>query len=229
MPNPLTAIQLSIIAGLWCAALGLVPAMAVGWILARRDFRGKTLVSTVLFTPIVAPPVVTGFILLSLFGREGYFGAILAHLGVSVTFSLVGVVLAAFTVGFPLYVMSARAAFEAVDPRLEEVSWTLGVTPLRTFWRVTLPLSIPGIAAGGILTFARALGEFGATVVLAGNIEGRTRTISLAVYTLLESPHGLGTARVLVACSIGLSLAALAAYESLSRWSRRRLETWDGH
>lgn len=228
MPNAATAIYLSILVGLWCTVLGLAPAAALGWFLSRRDFPGKTLVSTLVLAPIVLPPVVTGYLLLMLLGNQGLLGHWLALAGVSVTFSLVGAVLAALVVGFPLYVMSARAAFEAVDPRYEEVSWTLGVPPWRTFWRVTLPLSIPGIAAGAVLAFARGLGEFGATIVLAGNMEGRTRTIALAVYSLLETPGGEHTAALLAGASLGLSLGALAAYEGLSRWHRRRLETWNG-
>ena len=134
------------------------------------------------------------------------------------------IVLAAFTVGLPLYVWSARAAFEAVDPRLEEVSATLGTPPWRTFARVTLPLALPGIAGGAVLAFARALGEFGATAVVAGNMEGETRTIALAVYTLLDTPGGEGATLPLVLASLGIAAASLLGYELLSRWQRRRLE-----
>jgi molybdate transport system permease protein len=133
-------------------------------------------------------------------------------------------VLAALVVGLPLYVVAIRGAFEAVDPHYEEVSWTLGVSPARTFGRVTLPLAFPGIAAGAVLAFARALGEFGATVVLAGNIEGRTQTIALAVYTLLESPSGGRATWALVGASVALSLAALIAFERLTTRQRRRME-----
>jgi molybdate transport system permease protein len=148
--------------------------------------------------------------------------------GVSIPFTLVGAALAAFVVGLPLYVLSVRGAFEAVDPHYEELSWTLGVRPRETFRRISLPLALPGIVAGAVLAFARALGEFGATVVLAGNIEGSTRTIALAVYTLLESPSGRQTTWVLVGASVALSLVALLGFETLSRRQRRRLEVHRG-
>ena len=136
--------------------------------------------------------------------------------------------MAALVVGFPLYVLSVRTAFESVDTHYEELSWTLGVPPRSTFTRISLPLAVPGIAAGALLAFARALGEFGATVVLAGNVEGTTRTIALAVYTLLEAPEGQRATWVLVGASVALSLAALVGYEALSRWQRRKLEVRAG-
>jgi molybdate transport system permease protein len=141
-----------------------------------------------------------------------------------IPFTLLGATLAALTVGLPLYVVSVRNAFQAVDPSYEEVSWTLGRPPWPTFLRVSFPLALPGIAAGAVLAFARALGEFGATVVLAGNIEGSTRTVALAVYTLLESPQGRDTIWVLVGASVILSLLALLGYEVLSRRQRRQME-----
>lgn len=216
--SPGSAIGLSLRVGLWCTVLGAPVAVVVGWLLARRRMPGRAVLATVLMAPLVLPPVVTGLLLLALFGRGGPLG------GLGVPFSFGGAVVAAFVVGLPLYVMAARSAFEAVDPRYEEVSWTLGVRPFRTFMRVTLPLALPGVAAGAVLTFARALGEFGATAVLAGNIEGKTRTISLAVYTLLESPSRADDARVLVWASIVLGFAAIAGYEVFVRWQRRRLE-----
>ncbi|MFZ5479795.1 MAG: molybdate ABC transporter permease subunit, partial [Myxococcota bacterium] len=151
-------------------------------------------------------------------------GGALAAVGLPVPFSLLGAVIAAAVVGFPLYVMSVRGAFLAVDPRYEEVSMSLGVPPAATFRRVVLPLAFPGIAAGVVLAFARGLGEFGATAVLAGNMEGRTRTIALAVYALLDAPGDDARVTTLVAASVALSLAALVGYEALERWQRRRLE-----
>ena len=121
--------------------------------------------------------------------------------------------------------MAIRGAFEMADRRFEEVSWTLGVSRTWTFWRISLPLALPGIVAGAVLTFARALGEFGATIVLAGNLEGETRTIALAVYSLLESPSGQGATWTLVSASVAISLIALLGFESLSRWQRKRLES----
>lgn len=220
MTDPVSAIRLSLQVGLWCAVLGLPVAVALGWVLARRRFVGRTLLSAVLLVPLVLPPVVTGYLLLRLLGRDGP----VASMGVEIPFTLAGAVVAAFVVGLPLYVMASRHAFEAVDPRYEEVSWTLGVPPWRTFLRVTLPLAAPGVAAGAVLAFARALGEFGATAVLAGNVEGRTRTIALAVYTLLESPDGETGIAILTWSSIGISLGAIAGYEWFNRWQRRRLD-----
>jgi len=224
-----SAVRLSIEIALWCVVLGVAPALGLGWVLARRKFRGKSIVSMVVLAPLVLPPVVTGLVLLDLLGRAGTFGGALAAIGVEVPFTFAAAVIAAFVVGLPLYVMAARSAIEAVDPRYEEVSWTLGVTPWRTFWRVALPLALPGVAAGAVLVFARALGEFGATVVLAGNVEGETRTIALAVYHLLDAPRGGSATRILAATSLALSFAALVGYELLVRWQRRRLELHDAY
>lgn len=218
------AIRLSLVVGAWVAVLGLPLAVTVGWLLARRPFPGRGLLSAVVLVPLVLPPVVTGMLLLDLVGRRAPLGSILSDLGLPLSFSLGAAVLAALVVGLPLYVWASRSAFEAVDPRLEEVALTLGDRPLRVFARVTLPLALPGLAAGAILAFARGLGEFGATAVLAGNIEGETRTIALAVYHLLEVPGGEERSRWLVAASVALSLAALGLYEVLNRWQRRRLE-----
>lgn len=224
LPDAVSAVRLSFLVALAAVALGLMPAIGVGWILARHDFPGRSLLSTVMLAPLVIPPVVTGFLLLSLLGTQSPLGGALAAVGLSVPFTLVGATLAALVVGFPLYVVAVRGAFEVVDPHLEELSWTLGVPAWQTFRRVSLPLALPGIAAGAVLAFARALGEFGATVVLAGNVEGQTRTIALAVYSLLESPTGRGAIWVLVGASVVLSLAALLGFEALTRRQRRLLE-----
>lgn len=219
-----SAVRLSLLVGLWCAMLGLLPAIGLGWLLARREFPGKSLVSTLTLAPLALPPVVTGFLLLRLFGRDGFIGGLLTSVGLEIPFSTAGAIIAAFTVGLPMYVLAARNAFEAVDSEYEEVSLTMGHAPLQTFWRVTLPLAAPGLAAGAVLMFARAIGEFGATTVLAGNLEGETRTISLAVYTLLESPSGAESIQVLVGASVALSFLAMLGYERLSRCQRRRTE-----
>ena len=223
LPNPWSAIRLSFLVALAATLAGFVPAVWLGWVLARKDFFGKTVIATVALVPLVLPPVVTGFILLSILGTQAPVGAWLAGLGLPIPFTLLGATLAAFTVGIPLYVVSVRNAFQAVDPSYEEVAWTLGRRPWPTFIRVTFPLALPGIAAGAVLAFARALGEFGATVVLAGNVEGSTRTIALAVYTLLESPEGREAIWVLVGASVGLSLLALLGFEALSRHQRRQM------
>ena len=223
LPSPWSAIRLSFLVALAATLAGFVPAVWLGWILARKDFFGKSVIATVALVPLVLPPVVTGFILLSILGTQSPVGAWLAALGLPIPFTLLGAILAALTVGFPLYVVSVRNAFQAVDSSYEEVAWTLGRRPWPTFVRVTFPLALPGIAAGAVLAFARALGEFGATVVLAGNVEGSTRTIALAVYTLLESPQGREAIWVLVGASVVLSLVALLGFEALSRHQRRQM------
>ncbi len=223
-PDPGSAVRLSLIVGCVSTLAMLVPALACGWALARWRFRGRTLLSGAVLVPLVLPPVVTGLLLVRLLGRTSSVGAALTALGWPVTFSLTGAVVAACVVGFPLYVMAIRSAFEAVDPRLEEVAWTLGVPPRRTFLRVTLPLALPGIAAGMVLAFARGLGEFGATAIIAGNMEGRTRTIALAVYALLDAPDGEAQMQELLYASVGVSILALVAFETLNRWQRRRIE-----
>jgi molybdate transport system permease protein len=227
-PDPWSAIRLSFMVALAATLAGFVPAVCLGWVLARKEFPGKSILATVALAPLVLPPVVTGFLLLSLLGSQGPLGRWLAHVGVPVPFTLLGATLAALTVGLPLYIVSVRNAFQTVDPTLEEVSLTLGRKPFPTFLRVTFPLALPGIAAGSVLAFARALGEFGATVVLAGNMEGSTRTIALAVYTLLESPQGREAIWVLVGASVALSLLALLGYEVLSRRQRSQMEVRRG-
>lgn len=224
LPSIASAIRLSLMVGFMATVWGFVPAVGMGWLLARHDFPGKAVVSTVVLAPLVIPPVVTGFLLLSVLGTQGPIGRGLASLGLPVPFTILGATIASFIVGLPLYVLSTRGAFEAIDPLYEELSWTLGVPPRRTFLRISLPLALPGIAAGALLAFARALGEFGATVVLAGNVEGSTRTIALAVYTLLESPSGRGAAWTLVGASVALSLLALLGFEALSRRQKLRLD-----
>ena len=226
--DPWSAVRLSLIVALSAVLLGLVPAVAMGWLLARKDFLGKSFVSVIIMAPLVVPPVVTGFLLLSVLGRDSALGGLLAAMGLPIPFTLLGATLAALVVGFPLYVMAIRAVFDTVDRRFEEVSWTLGVPKAPTFRRISLPLALPGIAAGAVLAFARALGEFGATVVLAGNMEGETRTIALAVYSLLESPSGRGATWILVIASVMLSLVALLGFEGLTRWQRRRMEDHHG-
>ena len=220
----LSAVVLSLEVATASTLVTLLPAIALGRWLARRDGPARSVVSALVLVPLVLPPVVTGLLLLDLFGRHGPVGAALAPLGVRFTFSWLGAVLAASVVGLPLYVIAVRQAFEAVDPRYEEVAATLGDPPFTAFRRVSLPLALPGIAAGAVLAFARALGEFGATVVVAGNLEGRTRTLALAVYALLDAPGDDPTLGRLVGASLGLALGALVLYEALIRWQRRRLE-----
>ncbi len=226
--DPAAAVWLSLKVALATVVFSAPFAVAFGWLLARRSFPGKWLFSSLVMVPMVLPPVVTGFLLLDLMGPNAALGSFLAGIGVRVAFAPLGAVVAAATVSMPLYVLSMRTAFEAVDARYEGVSYSLGIDRPTTFRRITLPLALPGFAAGAVLTFARALGEFGATVVLAGNMEGETRTIALAIYTLLESPGGMEAARLLTWLSVALSLAALVGYEAFTRWQRGRLEVDNG-
>jgi molybdate transport system permease protein len=218
-----SAIWLSLQVAVWCTIFAAPIAVALGWLLARREFPGKTILSAAVFAPMVLPPVVTGLVLLRLFGTQGPIGAVLAELGFAIPYSLAGAVIAALVVGLPLFTMSARAAFAAVDLAYEELSASLGDRPRRTFVRVTLPLALPGLAGGAVLMFARSLGEFGATIVLAGNTDA-TRTIAIAIYALLDRRDGVDDIRVLAWSSIALCIVALAGYEWLTRRQRRKLD-----
>lgn len=217
------AVRLSLAVGLWCAALGLPPAAALGWLLARRDFPGKSALGTALLAPLVLPPVVLGLLLLKLFGTNAPLGALLACLGFPAPFHLTGAVIAALASSLPLYALAARMAFETADARLDEAAFTLGAAPGEVFRRVSWPLAAPGIAAGALLAFARGLGEFGATIVLAGSVPGRTRTIPLAVYALLDAPGGEKELLGLCAASLLLAFGALLGFELLVRRQNRRL------
>lgn len=213
----------TVVVGLLAVLLATLPAVLLGRWLARSRSGLKGPVGTLLLLPLVLPPVVTGFLLLALVGSSGLLGGLLGAAGVRVSFTLGAAVLAAAVVGFPLYAVVVRNAFEAVDPRYEELAWTLGSPPRSTFRRVALPLALPGVAAGAVLALARGLGEFGATVVVAGNIEGRTQTLALAVYQLLESPDGRGQIWAFVGASFVIAAVGLAAWEWLSARHRARL------
>ena len=215
----------AILRSLSVAALALVAcsplSVAAGYFLARRRRRGRwgsvgnLVVSATLLIPLALPPVVTGWMLLVLLGKRG--------LNTSLPFTVWACVIASAVVAIPLFTLTARAAFDAVDPRLEELASTLGVPPRRTFLAVTLPLAFPGLVAGALLAFARGLGEYGATVVVAGNTEGTTRTLALAVEALLHSPSSNNAIGTLVTFSIVTTVAVVAGYELLLGWQRRRL------
>jgi molybdate transport system permease protein len=223
-PDELQAVRLSLQVALAAVAVSLPLGVALGWLLARRDFAGKVAVETLVNLPLVLPPVVTGYALLVTFGRHGWLGRYLERwLGLRLVFDWKGAALASAVVAFPLMVRAIRLTFAAVDPRLEQASRTLGVGPLGTFVHVTLPLARGGIVAGCVLAFARSMGEFGATVMIAGNIPGQTRTIPLFIYTMLESPGGAERAWRVVALSVVLSAAALLVGEYLDRRGRGRL------
>lgn len=214
----LEVVSLSLRVAAWSVALSLVPGVLVAWLLARWESPWRALAQAIVMLPLVLPPVVTGYVLLRLFGRNGPLGRAWHGLtGEHVAYTTGACVLAAAVVGFPLLVEGIRLSVLGVDRRLEGVSRTLGRGRLATFLRVTLPLSLPGVLAGAVLSFARALGEFGATIVLAGNVEGETRTIPVAVFTLLNVPGGEGAATRLVVVSVLLSLAALLGATVLVR------------
>jgi molybdate transport system permease protein len=213
-----TALRLSVqVAG--CAALaGLPLAVAAGYLLARRSFGGKWLVESVVNLPLVMPPVVVGYLLLVAFGPRGPIGAVLAGwFGVKVVFTWVGAALAAMVMSFPLMVRAIRLSFQSIDPRLVLAARSLGASRVRAFFTVTLPLARRGLVAGWILAFARGLGEFGATIMVAGNIEGQTRTIPLAIYTVASRPGGMAQSWRLVGLSVLLACGALAVSEWLER------------
>jgi molybdate transport system permease protein len=194
------------------AALAIVlvlpPAIAVGWLLARREFRGKTLLETIVSLPLVLPPVASGLVLLWLFGRRSPLGRFLDAIGVEIIFTWKAVVIAMMVISFPLVARSVRAGIEQVDRRFEGIAATLGAGPLRIIRTVTLPLASRGIIAGAILGFSRALGEFGATIMIAGAIPGQTQTLSVGIYTLVE------TGREEAAWSL-LAVSALLAFSAI--------------
>jgi len=205
----------------WVAAAGtlviLPPGVALGWLLARRDWRGKALVETVVALPLVMPPVATGLVLLRLLGRRGLVGRWFEAVGgTGIVFTWRAVVIAAAVMSFPLLVRTARLAFEGVNPRFEQVARTLGAGPGRAFWTITLPLAARGLVAGTVLAFARALGEFGATVMVAGYIPGRTATLSLSIYHLVQLGRD-DAAWGLLAVSAALAFGALGLSEILLR------------
>lgn len=201
----------------------LVPGIACGWLLARRRFPGRSLLDAAIHLPLVLPPVVVGYLLLLSIGRRGWLGGWLyEHFGLDLAFTWKAAAIASTVMGFPLLVRAVRLAVEAVDPRLEAAAATLGVGPFRVFLTVTLPLAVPGVLAGTVLAFARSLGEFGATIMVAGNIEGVTRTIPLAIFSDVQTPGGDASARRLVVIAVIVSFLALLASELLSRRLVRR-------
>ena len=189
-------------------ALMVPPGLLLAWLFARRQFRGRALAETLVSLPLVMPPVATGLILLMLFAPRGPIGRLLQSAGIEVVFTWKAVVLAMTVMGLPLFVRAARAGIEQVDRRYELVAATLGAAPLRVFVTVTLPLALPALVAGAVLGFARALGEFGATIMIAGSIPGGTRTLSVAIYSFTETGRDRD-AMVLLAISAAIAFAAL--------------------
>lgn len=223
-PGEAEALWLTLKTGVVGTAISLPPGIAIAWLLARRRFPGRIVVDGLVHLPLVLPPVVTGYLLLVLFGHSGLLGGWLeANLGLTFAFNWKGAALASAVMGFPLLVRAIRLAFEAVDPKLEAAARTLGAPPLDVFTSITLPLIVPGLIAGTLLGFARALGEFGATITFVANIPGETQTLPIALYTALQMPDGEIHVARFVALSIALAVAALAASEYFARAAQRRI------
>ncbi|OQW54783.1 molybdate ABC transporter permease subunit [Candidatus Raskinella chloraquaticus] len=212
-----TAVTLTLRVALVACLCALPVAIAVAYLLARRNFPGKALLDALVYLPLVLPPVVTGYALLILFGRKGVIGAWLEQFGIVLAFRWTGAALAAAVMAFPLMVRAIRLAFESAETRLEQAASTLGAGPFWRFLTITLPLAFPGILAGFILAFAKALGEFGATITFVSNIPGETQTIATAIYTLIDIPGGEARALRLAAVSLVISFLALLASDVLSR------------
>ena len=223
-----TAVRLSLQIALTATAFSLPVGLLAGYALARWRFPGKVLLDGIIHLPLVLPPVVTGYILLMLLGRRGVLGAFLAdHLGIVFSFRWTGAALACGVMGFPLMVRPIRLSIEAIDRRLEDAAGTLGANGPWTFALVTLPLALPGLVVGAILCFAKALGEFGATITFVSNIPGETQTISAAIYTYTQVPGGDANAWRLTAVAIVIALGALIGSEIVQRKTSRRLAQFE--
>jgi molybdate transport system permease protein len=224
------AVRLSLEVALWSLLWNLPVATAVAWVLVRRRFPGRTLMDALVHLPLVLPPVLTGYLLLILFGARGPIGGWLQrNFGVHLIFTTAGTVLAVAVMTFPLMVRAIRLTLEGIDTGLEEAARTLGAGPLDRFFSITLPLMLPGILAGAVTAFAAGLGEFGAVITFVSNIPGVTRTLPLALYTALQVPDGDATAARLAITSFALGLASLVLSEWLSRTLRNQLGRGAAH
>jgi molybdate transport system permease protein len=227
-PEEQEVLWLSLRVAFWSVLVSLPFAIAVAYLLARASFPGKTLFDAAVHLPLVLPPVVVGFFLLILFGRRGPLGEILdSWFGIVLAFRWTGAALAAGIMGFPLMVRAIRLSFETIDRKLEDAASTLGAGRVGVFITVTLPLALPGVITGVLLSFARSLGEFGATITFVSNIPGETRTLPLAIYTYTQTPAGDAAALRLSAIAVLLSLAALYVSEVLVRRAARRVAGQD--
>jgi molybdate transport system permease protein len=223
-PEEWRAVALSLRVSFWATLLSLPLGVFVAYALARWEFWGKQVLNGLVHLPLILPPVVTGYLLLLTFGRKGYVGQFLDEwFGIVLAFRWTGAVLAAAVMAFPLMVRAIRLAIEAVDPKLEEAASTLGAPRLWVFATVTLPLILPGIVAGAILAFAKAMGEFGATITFVSNIPGQTQTLPSAIYAFLQVPGGDGQAFRLVLVAIVVAMAALLLAEWVSRAIAKRI------
>jgi molybdate transport system permease protein len=223
-PEEWTAVRLSLIVATTAMLASLPFGVAIAWLLARRNFWGKSALDAVVHLPLILPPVVTGYLLLIWFGRRGPIGQLLHDwFGIVLSFRWTGAVLACAVMGFPLMVRAIRLSIEAVDRKLEDAAGTLGANPFQVFLVVTLPLCLPGILAGMILCFAKAMGEFGATITFVSNIPGETQTLPSAIYTFTQIPTGDAGAMRLTLISIAISVAALFVSEWMARLVGRRI------
>lgn len=222
-PEEWNAVHLSLKVAVVATLASLPFGIFVAWALARREFWGKSLVNGLVHLPLVLPPVVTGYLLLLSFGKRGFIGAYLAELGIVFSFRWTGAALACAVMAFPLLVRAIRLSIEAVDTKLEAAAETLGANALWVFLTVTLPLTLPGIIAGMILCFAKAMGEFGATITFVSNIPGETQTLPSAIYTYTQIPGGDAGALKLTVISVVISLGALLVSEVLARRAGQRL------
>jgi molybdate transport system permease protein len=223
-PEEWTALRLSLRVAVVAVAASLPFGLAVAYLLARGRFWGKSLLDTLVHLPLILPPVVTGYLLLIGFGRRGPIGSFLAEqFGIVLSFRWTGAAVASAVMGFPLLVRAIRLSIEAVDRKLEDAAGTLGAHPPFVFLLVTLPLILPGIIAGTILSFAKAMGEFGATITFVSNIPGETQTLPSAIYTFTQVPGGEAGAFRLTLVSIAVSMLALLGSELMARTVRRRI------
>jgi molybdate transport system permease protein len=223
-PEELSAVRLSLLVSFWAMVGSLPLGLLMAMVLARGRFFGRALLNGIVYLPLVLPPVVTGYILLILLGRRGVIGAFLAEqFGIVFAFRWTGAAIACGVMGFPLMVRAMRLSLEAVDRRLEAAAGTLGANPVWVFLTVTLPLILPGIIAGMVLSFAKAMGEFGATITFVSNIPGETQTLPTAIYTFIQVPGGDYQALRLTAISIAISLSAIIASEYLAQRAMRRI------
>jgi len=217
------ALRLSLWVACWATLLAIPLALWVAWLLARREFWGKALLNAAVHLPLVLPPVVTGYLLLMAFGRNAPLGRALDAIGLQLAFHWSGAVLAAIIMGFPLMVRAMRLAIEAVDPKLEDAAATLGAPRAAVFARVTLPLILPGVLAGTVMGFAKAMGEFGATITFVANIPGQTQTLPSAIWAALQIPGGEGQAVVMVLMSSVIAVSAVLLSEVLARRVAKRI------
>lgn len=222
-PAELRALWLSVKVACCCVLLGLIPAIALAWCLARYQFWGKSVVEALVLLPMILPPVVIGYVLLLFFGQQGLGGQWLAQVGLVLPFHWTGAVVASFLMSLPLFVQPIRLAFGQIDRRCESAARLLGAGPWRVFFTITLPMSTAGILTGSVLAFGRSLGEFGATISFVGNIDGQTRTLPLAIYAAIQQPNGEHAAMRLIVLSVLLAFAVLWVSHLIQTRHQRRL------